>query len=191
MPRRRIAEDDGAASNGGHDATAWKRGFSSFRHSLPLQRESRNHDLPTGGNGGGGGVNGGSSSTGLSIVNFTDRQYLNILQSIGWAYNLLIEMQEQATSSLAASELSAFQQQNNESRKQKEKRGDQKYAQYSKIIRQPAAIITNQSSSFKSFIYRALASKLHLQSFTYKASVQGIQILPPNNRHFGSYMDSI
>ena len=48
-----------------------------------------------------------------------------------------------------------------------------------------------KSSSFKSFIYRALASKLHLQSFTYKASVQGIQIPPPNNRHFGPYMDSI
>ncbi|KAM1056763.1 hypothetical protein PS2_029898 [Malus domestica] len=63
-----------------------------------------------------------------------------------------------------------------------------------------------QSSSFKSFIYRALASKasftkapaskasfteLKLQSFTYKASVQGIQIPPPNNHHFGPYMNSI
>ncbi|KAM1175444.1 hypothetical protein ACFX15_027358 [Malus domestica] len=38
---------------------------------------------------------------------------------------------------------------------------------------------------------RALASKLHLQSFTYKASVQGIQIPPPNNCHFGPYTDSI
>ncbi|KAM1160021.1 hypothetical protein ACFX19_033690 [Malus domestica] len=91
--------------------------------------------------------------------------------------------------------------------------GDQKYAQYFQIIWHPAAIITNQlrklhlqSSNFKSFIYRAPASKasltkapaskaslakLHLQSFTYKASVQGIQIPPPNNRHFGPYMDSI
>ncbi|KAM2334190.1 hypothetical protein ACFXTH_011772 [Malus domestica] len=48
-----------------------------------------------------------------------------------------------------------------------------------------------KSSSFKSFVYRAPALKLHLQSFTYKASVQGIQIPPPNNRHFGPYMDSI
>ncbi|KAM1151054.1 hypothetical protein COP2_034759 [Malus domestica] len=48
-----------------------------------------------------------------------------------------------------------------------------------------------KSSSFESFIYRALASKLHLQSFTYKASVQGIQVPPPNNHHFGPYMDSI
>ena len=48
-----------------------------------------------------------------------------------------------------------------------------------------------KSSSFESFIYRALASKLHLQSFTYKASVQGIQIPHPNSRHFGPYMDSI
>ncbi|KAM2666703.1 hypothetical protein EV2_018503 [Malus domestica] len=40
-------------------------------------------------------------------------------------------------------------------------------------------------------IYRAPASKLHLQSFTYKASVQDIQIPPPNNHYFGPYMDSI
>ncbi|KAM1489589.1 hypothetical protein ACFX1R_034273 [Malus domestica] len=32
-----------------------------------------------------------------------------------------------------------------------------------------------KSSSFKSFIYRALASKLHLQSFTYKASHTELQ----------------
>ncbi|KAM1768348.1 hypothetical protein ACFX12_046327 [Malus domestica] len=48
-----------------------------------------------------------------------------------------------------------------------------------------------KSSSFESFIYRALALKLHLQSFTYKASVQGIQIQPSNNHHFGPYMDLI
>ncbi|TQE13909.1 hypothetical protein C1H46_000540 [Malus baccata] len=53
-----------------------------------------------------------------------------------------------------------------------------------------------QSSSFESFIYRVPASKLHLQklklqSFTYKASVHGIQIPPPNNRHFDPHMDSI
>ncbi|KAM1039142.1 hypothetical protein ACFX13_034461 [Malus domestica] len=91
--------------------------------------------------------------------------------------------------------------------------GDQKYVQYSKMIQQPAAIITNQlrklhlqsssfksliykSFSFESFIYKAPTSKLHLQklqlqSFTYKALVHGIQRLPPNNRHFGPYMDRI
>ncbi|KAM0974824.1 hypothetical protein ACFX2C_017951 [Malus domestica] len=63
--------------------------------------------------------------------------------------------------------------------------GDQKYAQYSKIIRQPAAITTNQ------VIKSTPTAKLHLQSFTYKASVQGIQIPHPNNRQFGPYMDSI
>ncbi|KAM1068655.1 hypothetical protein ACFX2A_000596 [Malus domestica] len=52
-----------------------------------------------------------------------------------------------------------------------------------------------QSASKASFT-KALASKasfteFQLQSFTYKASVQGIQILSPNNRHFGPYMDSI
>ncbi|KAM2045402.1 hypothetical protein ACFX1T_009599 [Malus domestica] len=56
-------------------------------------------------------------------------------------------------------------------------------------------------TSFESFIYRAPASKasftkapaskIHLQSFTYKASMQGIQIPPLNNCHFGPYMDSI
>ncbi|KAM1750937.1 hypothetical protein ACFX11_009112 [Malus domestica] len=61
-----------------------------------------------------------------------------------------------------------------------------------------------KSSSFESFIYKssdfkasftqAPASKgsftkLRLQNFTYKASVHDIQRPPPNNRHFGPYMD--
>ncbi|KAM1993038.1 hypothetical protein ACFX16_009424 [Malus domestica] len=61
-----------------------------------------------------------------------------------------------------------------------------------------------KSSSFESFIYKssdfkasftkAPASKgsftkLRLQSFTYKTSVHDIQRPPPNNRHFGPYMD--
>ncbi|KAM1006034.1 hypothetical protein FF1_002825 [Malus domestica] len=55
-----------------------------------------------------------------------------------------------------------------------------------------------KSSSFESFIYKAPtskasftkapASKLHFQSFTYNASVHGIQRPPPNNRHFSPYM---
>ncbi|KAM1387621.1 hypothetical protein ACFX2F_033936 [Malus domestica] len=53
-----------------------------------------------------------------------------------------------------------------------------------------------KSFSFESFIYKAPTSKLHLQklqlqSFTYKALVHGIQRPPPNNRHFGPYMDRI
>ncbi|KAM1195035.1 hypothetical protein ACFX2I_021674 [Malus domestica] len=86
VPRRRVTGVGGAAGSGGHDAAAWKRGSTSFRHSSPLQRESHSHDPPTGGSGGGG--SGGSSSTGPSAVNFTDRQYLNILQSIGQSVHI-------------------------------------------------------------------------------------------------------
>ncbi|KAM2045403.1 hypothetical protein ACFX1T_009599 [Malus domestica] len=43
----------------------------------------------------------------------------------------------------------------------------------------------------KASFTKAPASKIHLQSFTYKASMQGIQIPPLNNCHFGPYMDSI
>ncbi|XP_068326253.1 uncharacterized protein [Pyrus communis] len=86
VPRRRVTGVGGAAGSGGQDAAAWKRGSTSFRHSSPLQRESRSHDPSTGGSGGGG--SGGSSSTGPSAVNFTDRQYLNILQSIGQSVHI-------------------------------------------------------------------------------------------------------
>lgn len=60
-------------------AAAWKRGSSSFRHSSPLQRESRTRDplnAAVAGGGGGGG-------SGPAAVNFTNKQYLNILQSMG------------------------------------------------------------------------------------------------------------
>ncbi|KAM1304838.1 hypothetical protein ACFX2I_022182 [Malus domestica] len=55
------------------------------------------------------------------------------------------------------------------------------------IYRAPASRVLASKASFT----KALASKLHLQSFTYKASVQGIQKPPLNNRQFGLYMDSI
>ena len=80
LPNRRVA------GGGGGDAAAWKKGSTSFRHSSPLQRESRSHDPPTGG-GGGDDFRGGGGS-GPSAVNFTDRQYLNILQSIGQSVHI-------------------------------------------------------------------------------------------------------
>ncbi|KAM1212356.1 hypothetical protein ACFX2G_003995 [Malus domestica] len=46
-----------------------------------------------------------------------------------------------------------------------------------------------RSSDFKASFTKAPASKLHFQSFTYKASVHVIQRPPPNNRHFGLFMD--
>ncbi|GMH28548.1 hypothetical protein Nepgr_030391 [Nepenthes gracilis] len=53
-------------------AASCKRGSSSFGHSSPLQRESRS--------------SGGDS--GPVVVQLTDRQYLNILQSIGQAVHI-------------------------------------------------------------------------------------------------------
>ena len=73
------------------DAVAWKKGSTSFRHSSPLQRESRSHDPPSGGStgkGGGGDDFRGGGGSGPTAVNFTDRQYLNILQSIGQSVHI-------------------------------------------------------------------------------------------------------
>lgn len=64
---------------GGFDGgtAMWKRGSTSFRHSSPLQRESSSKGERDNGNG-------GSSAA----VKFTDRQYLNILQSMGQAVHI-------------------------------------------------------------------------------------------------------
>ncbi|XP_059289420.1 uncharacterized protein LOC132042927 isoform X1 [Lycium ferocissimum] len=66
-------------AGGGFDG-AWKRGSTSFRHSSPLQRESSSK-----GEGGESSIGGG----GPAAVKFTDRQYLNILQSMGQAVHIL------------------------------------------------------------------------------------------------------
>lgn len=52
----------------------WRRGSASFRHSSPLQRESRSKSSDGGG--------------GPSAVHFTDKQYLNILQSMGQSVHI-------------------------------------------------------------------------------------------------------
>ncbi|KAK7348063.1 hypothetical protein VNO80_22612 [Phaseolus coccineus] len=75
-------------------AAAWKRGSCSFKQSSPLQRESRGGGDPQihGGSGGGGGGGEGEGATprrGPSAVNFTERQYLNILQSMGQSVHIL------------------------------------------------------------------------------------------------------
>ncbi|KAJ4850352.1 hypothetical protein Tsubulata_035985 [Turnera subulata] len=88
--RRRGSVGAGA----GFEAPAtWKTGSASFRHSSPLQRESRGGtarpdavgNAPAGRDGGGGG---GGGNTGPSAVKFTDRQYLNILQSMGQSVHI-------------------------------------------------------------------------------------------------------
>ncbi|KAL0376351.1 UNVERIFIED_CONTAM: Phytochrome B [Sesamum calycinum] len=70
-PRRRAGGGDGNVM------AAWKKGSASFRHSSPLQRESRNGDAWGGGGGGG-----------PAAVRFTDKQYLNILQAMGQAVHI-------------------------------------------------------------------------------------------------------
>lgn len=66
--------------SGGFDGAAgWKRGSASFRHSSPLQRESRSRDPSSTAVGDGGPV----------VFKFTDKQYLNILQSMGHSVHIL------------------------------------------------------------------------------------------------------
>ncbi|KAL3648566.1 hypothetical protein CASFOL_004969 [Castilleja foliolosa] len=55
------------------DVVAWKKGSMSFRHASPLQRESRDSGGWRGGIGG---------------FKFTDKQYLNILQSMGQSVHI-------------------------------------------------------------------------------------------------------
>ena len=75
-PPRKGAPDGASAT-----AAAWKRGSCSFKQSSPLQRESRSSDPKKEGEGG--------KKCGPSAVNFTDRQYLNILQSMGQSVHIL------------------------------------------------------------------------------------------------------
>ncbi|CAL0330200.1 unnamed protein product [Lupinus luteus] len=73
-------------------AAVWNKGSSSFKQSSPLQRESRSGSESQndgGGCGGGGGGGGGGASCGPSAVNFSDKQYLNILQSMGQSVHIL------------------------------------------------------------------------------------------------------
>ncbi|TKY54243.1 Serine/threonine-protein kinase EDR1 [Spatholobus suberectus] len=65
---------------------AWKRGSCSFKQSSPLQRESRGGDPQIHG---GGGEEEAAPRCGPSAVNFTERQYLNILQSMGQSVHIL------------------------------------------------------------------------------------------------------
>ncbi|XP_028760145.1 probable serine/threonine-protein kinase DDB_G0282963 isoform X1 [Neltuma alba] len=80
--RSRLGASRRRAGGGGFDGPAsWKKGSTSFKHSSPLQRESRGSDPQSDGEGGVG--------RGPSSVNFTDKQYLNILQSMGHSVHIL------------------------------------------------------------------------------------------------------
>ncbi|XP_022930484.1 tyrosine kinase receptor Cad96Ca-like isoform X2 [Cucurbita moschata] len=74
----------GAAGGSDSAAAAWKKGSSSFRHSSPLKRESRTCEPSNAA--AGVGTSGGS---GPAAVNFTNKQYLNILQSMGQSVHIL------------------------------------------------------------------------------------------------------
>uniref|UniRef100_A0A5B7AWS8 non-specific serine/threonine protein kinase n=1 Tax=Davidia involucrata TaxID=16924 RepID=A0A5B7AWS8_DAVIN len=85
--RSAVSRRRGGGGGGGFDGAAavWKKGSASFRHSSPLQRESRSRDTSNAATiDGGGGVGG----CGPSAVKFTDRQYLNILQSMGQSVHI-------------------------------------------------------------------------------------------------------
>ncbi|KAJ4968174.1 hypothetical protein NE237_014875 [Protea cynaroides] len=57
-------------------AVSLKKSSPSFRHSSPLQRESSSRDAPN------------PRPVGPAAVNFTDKQYLNILQSMGQSVHI-------------------------------------------------------------------------------------------------------
>lgn len=62
-------------------ASSWKEGSSLFKHSSPLQRESRSSEPQNGGE--------GDVSSEPSAVNFTDKLFRNILQSMGQSVHVL------------------------------------------------------------------------------------------------------
>ncbi|KAL9402003.1 hypothetical protein Peur_005852 [Populus x canadensis] len=84
-PRRRVS----GGPTGSSFEAAWKKGSASSRHSSPLQKESRslNSDNVRDGNSNGG-REGGDGNSGPSAVKFTDKQYLNILQSMGQSVHI-------------------------------------------------------------------------------------------------------
>ncbi|KAB2014844.1 hypothetical protein ES319_D09G255500v1 [Gossypium barbadense] len=90
-PQRPRLPGNAAAASAGGTATAvayWKKTSGPFRHSSPLQRESRSNDTLNGGSGGGGGGGRKSGNTGPAAVNFTNSQYLKILQSMGQSVHI-------------------------------------------------------------------------------------------------------
>ncbi|RAL47427.1 unnamed protein product [Cuscuta campestris] len=87
-PRRLKAAGGGRRGGGfeGGTAAAWRRGSASFRHSSPLQRESSSKEEYTAHEGDGGASCG---ARGPAAVKFSDRQHLNILQSMGHAVHII------------------------------------------------------------------------------------------------------
>ncbi|PSR97894.1 Serine/threonine-protein kinase [Actinidia chinensis var. chinensis] len=81
-PQRSDAPPQRRRSGGGDGAAAMlKKGSASFRNSSPLQRESRSGDTLNSSASGGG--------FGPAAFKFTDKPYLNILQSMGQSVHML------------------------------------------------------------------------------------------------------
>ncbi|XP_050219400.1 uncharacterized protein LOC126669865 [Mercurialis annua] len=89
-PQRTAPRRSGGGGGSGFEAVAaWKKGSTSFRHSSPLQRESRSSNFATA-SGSANAIAGDKSSNGApSAFNFTGKQYLNILQSMGQSVHIL------------------------------------------------------------------------------------------------------
>ncbi|KAK8709804.1 hypothetical protein V6N13_060806 [Hibiscus sabdariffa] len=86
-PQRRRFPGNAAAAGGTTPAAYWKKTSGPIRHSSPLQRESRSSDTLNGSNGGSG-AGGKTGNTGPAAVNFTNSQYLKILQSMGQSVHI-------------------------------------------------------------------------------------------------------
>ncbi|KAF2312733.1 hypothetical protein GH714_039800 [Hevea brasiliensis] len=78
-PRRRCGV---GAGSGFETVASWKKGSTSFRHSSPLRRESRSTSSTDSTNAAKG------ANCGPSAVKFTDKQYLNMLQSMGQSIHI-------------------------------------------------------------------------------------------------------
>nr|DAD22442.1 TPA_asm: hypothetical protein HUJ06_023905 [Nelumbo nucifera] len=70
--RSRLAASRRKSGSGCKGGASWKKGSSSFRHSLLLQRENKSHGVLNLGQGGG-----------PAAAKFSDKLYLNILQFMG------------------------------------------------------------------------------------------------------------
>ncbi|WCJ23309.1 protein kinase family protein [Euphorbia peplus] len=80
-----IGVGGGGGGGGFETAAGWKKGSTSFRHSSPLQRESRSSSSGAITNGG----EEGENEREPWAVRFTDKQYLNILQSMGQSVHII------------------------------------------------------------------------------------------------------
>ncbi|XP_065863817.1 serine/threonine-protein kinase 1-like [Euphorbia lathyris] len=90
-PQRRAPVRRGSGGAGFETVSAWKKGSASFRHSSPLQRESRSSSSDAASTTTAAAANAVKDEDNREpwAVRFTDKQYLNILQSMGQSVHIL------------------------------------------------------------------------------------------------------